>query len=1030
MAIVQISKIIHRTGANDDLPQLDIGELGFATDEQRLYIGNDPAIVPPIGPGETTQTEILTTASPIDFSTITGSSNSTLDLNSPENGQLLGINVQSSITTIVNVGGNAGGEITLGNISNVKLNGGVNGYILQTDGAGNLNWTTNGVLTVQIANVSQANPGIVTTQTDHLFGSTAEVTISNVAGMTQLSTGGVSSTNLYFVKRLSNTTFSLYTDSTLTTTVNTGTFFPATANTGYALATISPTGNAVPGGSNTQVQYNDTSGVFGGSSTFTFNKATNLLNVGGNINASNVNANIYGKVNGSIGNDTPNLGTFTSVIALNNANVTANVNSGNINVSGTAQVVGNVDAGNINATTLAGDEVTATGNMTADYFIGNFIVGNIIGNISAPGSNTQVIFNDQGNAGASANFTFNTSINILTVTGNITSTYYTGTLATAAQPNITSVGTLASVTVTGNVSSGNANLGNLATSNYFTGNGIFISNIAGANVSGTVANATYATSAGSTTNAGTVTTNAQPNITSVGTLSSLTVTANISSGNANLGNLATASYFSGNGIFIYNIAGANVSGNVTSAVQSHYANIANSVAGANVSGQVGNALVAGTIYTNAQPNITSVGILTGLTSNGTLTLNADAQITVANTVQSTNMTSGAVRVVGGIASQGNIHGNHIHAFSTMNAGLHLFAGNNAQGSSFQNQIFIGKDTGVQYVQSAMVNASDQGSADWVAYSDSGSDAEGWIDLGFTGSNFSDANFTITKSCDGYLLVHGMENGNGGNLIIATADVDHGDIIFATGGFMESNEKFRFHRDSNTLMPYANLSINLGNSTRYYNNVFANYVTTAGDMSVGGNVIPNANVTYDLGNATNRFKDLWLSGTTIHLGGTSITTDSGGNVSLGNITFSSEGTISSSDIVTTVNEFANPSERKLALTDNNAVILDRAASSRTLVIPDEANINFPIGSKVEIINDSLYGNNLFVECESNVVVKLSVIDNTGALINYTAFPAPDPQEWVRAEIYPAGTITLQKIYSDTWYMTGTNANITYPLSPNT
>jgi hypothetical protein len=381
--------------------------------------------------------------------------------------------------------------------------------------------------------------------------------------------------------------------------------------------------------------------------------------------------------------------------------------------------------------------------MTADYFIGNFIVGNIIGNISAPGSNTQVIFNDQGNAGASANFTFNTSTNILTVTGNITSTYYTGT----------------------------------------------------------------------------VTTNAQPNITSVGTLSSLTVTANITSGNANLGNLATASYFSGNGIFIYNIAGANVSGNVTSAVQSHYANIANSVAGANVSGQVGNALVAGTIYTNAQPNITSVGTLVSL-------------------------------------------------------------------------------------------------------------------------------------------------------------------------------------------------------------------TTTGEMSVGGNVIPNANVTYDLGNATNRFKDLWLSGTTIYLGGTSITTDSGGNVSLGNITFSSEGTISSSDIVTTVNEFINPSERKLALTDNNAVILDRAASSRTLVIPDEANINFPIGSKVEIINDSLYGNNLFVECESNVVVKLSVIDNTGALINYTAFPAPDPQEWVRAEIYPAGTITLQKIYSDTWYMTGTNANITYPLSPNT
>ena len=500
------------------------------------------------------------------------------------------------------------------------------------------------------------------------------------------------------------------------------------------------------------------------------------------------------------------------------------------------------------------------------------------------------------------------------------------------------------------------------------------------------------------------------------------------SGNANIGNVgATAGIFStiaGNGSSLSSITGANVTGAVA------FATTANAVAGANVSGQVGNALVAGTIYTNAQPNITSVGTLVSLTSNGTLTLNSDAQLTIANTVQSTNMTSGALRVVGGISSQGNVHGNHIHAFSTMNAGIHLFAGNNAQGSSFQNQVFVGKDTGTQFVQSAMVNASDQGSADWVAYGDSGSDAEGWIDLGFTGSNFSDANYTITKSSDGYIFVHGMENGNGGNLVLATADVDHRDIVFATGGFLAANEKFRFHHDSNTILPYSNLSINLGNSSRYYNNVFANYVTTAGDMSVGGNVIPNANVTYDLGNATNRFKDLWLSGTTIHLGGTSITTDSGGNVSLGNITFSSEGTISASDIVTTVDEFANPSERKLALTDNNAVILDRAASSRTLVIPDEANIDFPIGSKVEIINDSLYGNNLFIECETNVVVKLSVIDNTGALINYTALPAPDPQEWVRAEIYPAGTITLRKIYSDTWYMTGTNANITYPLSPNT
>lgn len=44
-----------------------------------------------------------------------------------------------------------------------------------------------------------------------------------------------------------------------------------------------------------------------------------------------------------------------------------------------------------------------------------------------------------------------------------------------------------------------------------------------------------------------------------------------------------------------------------------------SLAGANVTGQVGNALIAGTVYTNAQPNITSVGTLTGLSVSGNST---------------------------------------------------------------------------------------------------------------------------------------------------------------------------------------------------------------------------------------------------------------------------------------------------------------------------------------------------------------------------------------------------------------------------
>jgi hypothetical protein len=77
---------------------------------------------------------------------------------------------------------------------------------------------------------------------------------------------------------------------------------------------------------------------------------------------------------------------------------------------------------------------------------------------------------------------------------------------------------------------------------------------------------------------------------------------NIHSGNANLGNAATANYFIGSGNNLSNIQGANISG------------------------QVGNATVAGTVYTNAQPNITSVGTLSSLTVTGVVSLGSIANL--------------------------------------------------------------------------------------------------------------------------------------------------------------------------------------------------------------------------------------------------------------------------------------------------------------------------------------------------------------------------------------------------------------------
>ena len=89
-------------------------------------------------------------------------------------------------------------------------------------------------------------------------------------------------------------------------------------------------------------------------------------------------------------------------------------------------------------------------------------------------------------------------------------------------------------------------------------------------------------------------------ITTVGTLTSLTV-----SGNAVLGNVTTSNYFSGNGSTLHHLTGSNITG------------------------QVANALVAGTVYSNAQPNITSVGTLSSLSVSGQTNLGAAGNIIIS-----------------------------------------------------------------------------------------------------------------------------------------------------------------------------------------------------------------------------------------------------------------------------------------------------------------------------------------------------------------------------------------------------------------
>lgn len=109
--------------------------------------------------------------------------------------------------------------------------------------------------------------------------------------------------------------------------------------------------------------------------------------------------------------------TLTSEVTLQNqtqdANLTIKVNDG-----GSSSTVMLVNGSTSEVTFPSAVGVTATGNITAPFFLGN-VVGSISGNIGAPGSNTQVVFNNSGILGASSGMLFNNSTSALTVAGNI-----------------------------------------------------------------------------------------------------------------------------------------------------------------------------------------------------------------------------------------------------------------------------------------------------------------------------------------------------------------------------------------------------------------------------------------------------------------------------------------------------------------------------------------------------------------------------------------------------------------------------------
>ena len=302
-----------------------------------------------------------------------------------------------------------------------------------------------------------------------------------------------------------------------------------------------------------------------------------------NINGSNVTGNVANSTVALVvsGGAQPNITSVGTLTGLKiQGLLIASDGSGISGING-SNLVGNVANSNVALVVSGGAQpnITSVGTLTGLNIQGLLIVSNGSGisningaNVSGNVANSTVALVVSGGAqpnimsvGILSNLTVSgfiissngygiSNLNASNLTGNVANSNVALVVSQAAQPNITSVGTLTSLNIQGLL---------------IVSNGSGIANISASNISGTVATA------------GVVTNPAQVNITSVGTLTSLEVTGVIKAG-----------LFTGNGSALSNLQASNI---------------------------IGSFPLADSVSLPAQPNITSVGLLSNLAVSNSVT---------------------------------------------------------------------------------------------------------------------------------------------------------------------------------------------------------------------------------------------------------------------------------------------------------------------------------------------------------------------------------------------------------------------------
>lgn len=262
----------------------------------------------------------------------------------------------------------------LGEISNVTITGGTNGYVLQTDGTGNLSWAASG------GGGGNGTPGGANTQV-------------------QFNSAGSFAGSSAFV-------------------------FNSTSN----ILSV-PTANIVTiNSNNVVVTSNVTANYFVGNGSYLTGIVTNLaeyVTENAQANITSVGTLTSLAVSGNI--------ISTQYVSAANVQVAGNINSGNLS-TGTAVVNTSLRAlGGVNFNNSPNVSLGPVGNITISGGLNGYVLttdglGNLSwgasgngggGNGEPGGSNTQVQYNLNGDFGASPYFTFNSADQTVTIGGNL-----------------------------------------------------------------------------------------------------------------------------------------------------------------------------------------------------------------------------------------------------------------------------------------------------------------------------------------------------------------------------------------------------------------------------------------------------------------------------------------------------------------------------------------------------------------------------------------------------------------------------------